>query len=75
MDMGSTPFVAVIVDFGEGRRTERLAGACLQRGSIHETAVFATLDALNRALGRARFRQLGVFESEEDHEERRGAGA
>lgn len=66
VDMGGIPLVAVTVDFGEGRRRlQKVAGACLQHGSLYDTAVFATLDAINRPLGRARFRQLAVLDSDE----------
>lgn len=58
IDMGGQPLVAVTVDFGEGRRWLRLAGSCLQAGSLHDAAVHATLDALNRPLGRARYREV-----------------
>ena len=64
VDMGGVPLVAVTVDFGEGRRRlQKVAGACLQHGSLYDTAVYATLDAINRPLGRARFRQLAVLDS------------
>ena len=63
VDMSGTPLVVVTVDFGEGRRLQRVAGACLQLGSLNDTAVFATLDAINRPLGRARFRQLAVLDN------------
>lgn len=71
IDMGGIPLVAVTVDFGEGRRLSSVAGACLQRGSLYDTAVYATLDAINRPLGRARFRQLAVVESERAEQRRR----
>lgn len=71
VDMGGVPLVAVTVDFGEGRRLSSVAGACLQRGSLYDTAVYATLDAINRPLGRARFRQLAVVEDEQIAERRR----
>lgn len=71
IDMGGIPLVAVTVDFGEGRRLSSVAGACLQRGSLYDTAVYATLDAINRPLGRARFRQLAVVESEQAEQRRR----
>ena len=51
--------------FGEGRRLQRLVGACLQLGSLYDTAVYATLDAINRPLGRARFRQVAAFDADE----------
>lgn len=66
VDMGGIPLVAVTVDFGEGRRMQKVAGACLQHGSLYDTAVYATLDAINRPLGRARYRQLAVLGAEED---------
>lgn len=65
VDMGGIPLVAVTVDFGEGRRLQKVAGACLQHGSLYDTAVYATLDAINRPLGRARFRQLAVLGGQE----------
>lgn len=70
VDMGGIPLVAVTVDFGEGRRLQKVAGACLQHGSLYDTAVYATLDAINRPLGRARYRQLAVLSGEEDLEVR-----
>jgi hypothetical protein len=62
LDMGAEPMVVLAVDFGRGREMHRLAGACLQRGSLYETTVYATLDALNRPLGRAGFRRLALLE-------------
>ncbi|HKK69785.1 MAG TPA: hypothetical protein VKA86_01110 [Candidatus Krumholzibacteria bacterium] len=75
VDMGGLPMVAVTVDFGEGRRLQKVAGACLQHGSLNDTAVYATLDAINRPLGRARFRQLAVLDSEETPVQARQARA
>lgn len=64
VDLTGSPAVVACVDFGEGRRLQRLVGACLQLGSLYDTAVYATLDAINRPLGRARFRQLAAFDAE-----------
>lgn len=75
VDMGGLPMVAVTVDFGEGRRLQKVAGACLQHGSLNDTAVYATLDAINRPLGRARFRQLAVLDSEDTSVQARQARA
>jgi len=66
LDAGGVPLVVVVVDFGAGRQVQRLVGASLQRGSLYDTAVYATLDAINRPLGRARFRKLAAFEDQTD---------
>jgi hypothetical protein len=65
VDLTGSPAVVACVDFGEGRRLQRLVGACLQLGSLYDTAVYATLDAINRPLGRARFRELAAFDTDE----------
>jgi hypothetical protein len=64
VDLTGSPAVVACVDFGEGRRLQRLVGACLQFGSLYDTAVYATLDAINRPLGRARFRQIAAFDAD-----------
>lgn len=64
VDLTGSPAVVACVDFGEGRRLQRLVGACLQIGSLYDTAVYATLDAINRPLGRARFRQVAAFDAD-----------
>lgn len=64
VDLTGSPAVVACVDFGEGRRLQRLVGACLQFGSLYDTAVYATLDAINRPLGRARFRQVAAFDAD-----------
>lgn len=64
VDLTGSPAVVACVDFGEGRHLHRLVGACLQRGSLYDTAVYATLDAINRPLGRARFRELAAFDAQ-----------
>jgi hypothetical protein len=65
VELTGGPAVVVCVDFGQGRRLQRLVGACLQFGSLYDTAVYATLDAINRPLGRARFRELAQFDADE----------
>jgi hypothetical protein len=65
VDLTGSPAVVACVDFGERRRLQRLVGACLQFGSLYDTAVYATLDAINRPLGRARFRQVAAFDADE----------
>lgn len=62
VDMAGVPVVAVMLDFGRGRELQRLCGTCPQRGSLYETAVYATLDALNRRLGQSQFRELVFLE-------------
>ena len=64
VDLTGSPAVVACVDFGEGRRLQRLVGACLQIGSLYDTAVYATLDAINRPLGRDRFRQVAAFDAD-----------
>ena len=66
LQVGSVDLVCLVVDFGRGRDVQRLVGACLDRGSLYDTAVYATLDAINRPLGRARFAQLSVIEGHGD---------
>jgi len=65
VELTGSPAVVACVDFGEGRRLQRLVGACLQSGSLYDSAVYATLDAINRPLGRARFRQVAAFDAQE----------
>lgn len=64
VDLTGSPAVVACVDFGEGRHLQRLVGACLQFGSLYDTAVYATLDAINRPLGRARFREVAAFDAQ-----------
>ena len=64
VELTGSPAVVACVDFGEGRRLQRLVGACLQHGSLYDSAVYATLDAINRPLGRARFRELAAFDAD-----------
>lgn len=66
LQVGGADLVCVVVDFGRGREVQRLVGACLVHGSLYDTAVYATLDAVNRPLGRARFAQLAVIEGQGD---------
>jgi hypothetical protein len=66
LPVGSVDLVCLVVDFGRERAVQRLVGACLDRGSLYDTAVYATLDAINRPLGRARFAQLAVIEGHGD---------
>jgi hypothetical protein len=58
LELSGTSLILVLLDFGRGRELSRLCGTCLQRGSLYETAVYATLDALNRSLGQAEFMEL-----------------
>ncbi len=60
------PLVVVVVDFGAGRKIETMVGACIQRGSLYDTAVYATLDAINRPLGQASYRTLAYLEEDLD---------
>lgn len=62
LDAGGHPVILVVVEFGEGRRTQRLTGTCIQHGSLYDAAVYATLDAINRPLGQARFRQVASLD-------------
>lgn len=66
LQVGGSDLVCLVVDFGRGRDVQRLVGACLVHGSLYDTAVYATLDAVNRSLGRARFAQLAVIEGQGD---------
>lgn len=61
--------VTAVVDYGHHRQTVRLAGTCPERGSLYETAAYAVLDALNRPLGRAEFRDLMVQDEEAGDEQ------
>ncbi len=58
------PLVTVVVDFGHGRQLLRLVGTAIDRGSLYETTVYACLDALNRPLERAEYRDLLVQEAD-----------
>jgi hypothetical protein len=64
VELTGCPAVVACVDFGEGRQLKRLVGACLQFGALYDTAVYATLDAINRPLGRARFREIAAFDAD-----------
>lgn len=68
VEMGDETLVACVVEFGRGRQVQSLAGACLQRGSLYDAAVYAVLDALNRPLGRARFRAASSGEGRRDED-------
>jgi hypothetical protein len=68
LQVGQVDLVCLVIDFGRGRAVQRLVGACLDRGSLYDTAVYATLDAINRPLGRANFAQLAVIEGHGDTE-------
>lgn len=65
-EMGGAQMICVVVDFGHGRQVRRLVGACLDQGSLYDTAVYATLDAINRPLGRAEYARLSVLEGMEE---------
>lgn len=70
LGIGGESAVLVAVDFGDGREVRRYLGSCPNRGSLYDAAVYAVLDALNRPLGRARFRRLAILEDRERGEER-----
>jgi hypothetical protein len=61
-EAGGLPIVLVVAEFGKGRDVQSVVGACPQRGTLYETAVYATLDAINRPLGQAHFRELAYLE-------------
>jgi len=66
LEVGGQGLILVVVDFGTGRETRRLAGSCIQRGSLYDAAVYATLDAINRPLGQARFRQMATLDVDDE---------
>jgi hypothetical protein len=74
--IGGHTAVVAAVDFGDGRRLDRYLGSCPNRGALYDAAVYAVLDALNRPLGRARFRMLALLENDEaDERQARATGA
>lgn len=50
--LGDAPAVVVRVDVARHREIKSLAGCALFSGNINQTVVFATLDAVNRVLGK-----------------------
>jgi hypothetical protein len=50
--LGGVPAVVVKVDLARHREIKSLAGCALFCGNINQTVVFATLDAVNRVLGK-----------------------
>ncbi len=50
--LGDVPAVVVRVDLARHREIKSLAGCALFSGNINQTVVFATLDAVNRVLGK-----------------------
>jgi len=54
--LDDTSAIVVIVDLVEGRDRKSLAGASLVTGNDNQTVVFATLDAVNRILGKLDFK-------------------
>lgn len=63
-DLAGVRTITVLLVFGRGRDARRLAGVCVDCGSLYETTVYACLDALNRSLGRVEFRDLMVQDEE-----------
>lgn len=55
--LGGSMAVLVKVDLVQHRNIKSLAGCSLFSGNINQTAVFATLDAVNRVLGKLSFRK------------------
>ena len=66
LEIGSTSLVLTVVEFGKGREIQAVIGTAPQRGSLYDTAAYATLDAINRPLGRAHFRELAYLEDRSD---------
>lgn len=54
--VGDDPVIVVIVDLIKGRDRKSLAGASLVDDDENQTVVFATLDAVNRILGKLDFK-------------------
>lgn len=71
LETGGITLVLTVVEFGKGREIQTVIGTCPQRGSLYDTAGYAVLDAINRPLGRANFRELAYLEDRSDEE--RGA--
>ena len=55
--LGEEPAVVVKVDLIRNRDIKSLAGCSLLSGNINQTVVFATLDAVNRVIGKLPFRK------------------
>lgn len=58
-DLGGEQVVIAAVEFAEGRRSERLIGACAAGPGRPQAAVFAVLDALNRRVSLMSFKEIG----------------
>lgn len=54
--------VLVGIRFFKGRTEKTLTGSCLVAHDLHQAVVYATLDALNRILGRLRYKEPVEFE-------------
>jgi hypothetical protein len=55
--LGETPAVVVKVDLIKSRDVKSLAGCAFISGNVNQTVVFATLDAINRVIGKLPFRK------------------
>ncbi len=55
--LGDAPAVVVKVDLVQDRDVKSLAGCSLLSGNVNQTVVFATLDAVNRVVGKLSFRK------------------
>ena len=57
VSMGGEKAVLVTVQFFKERAEKTLTGSCVVEHSLQQSVVYATLDALNRVLGRLRYRE------------------
>ncbi len=60
--VGDTEVILVVVKFYKDRSEKVLTGSCTAAHDLHQSVVYATLDALNRFLGRLRFKEPIEYE-------------
>jgi len=60
--LGGEEIAIVSVKFFRERAEKTLIGSCVVDHSLQQSVVYATLDALNRMLGRLRYREPVEYE-------------
>ncbi len=62
LELGGEEAVIVAVKFYKDRSEKTLTGSCVVSHDLQQSVVYATLDALNRILGRLRYREPVEYE-------------
>ena len=62
LEFGGEDVVLVAIKFHKDRSEKTLTGSCVVSHDLQQSVVYATLDALNRILGRLRFREPVEYE-------------